>query len=160
MGGFVSFDVAWLEEKILHRKLTDSEKEQMDGVIEHKEFSSGETIMTEGERGGAMYLLRSGAVEILRESKGKQHRLRTVYEGALLGELTFLTGEAVTATIVASKDSVAYKMSRSGYSKLMQANQELVYAVFAYILAYTASTIRQMNEDHAEILDYMTGIHK
>ncbi len=160
MGGFVSIDVAWLEENILHRKLIDSEKNQLDGVIECMKVSSGDTIMTEGERGGAMYLLRSGAVEILRESKGKQHRLRTVYEGALLGELTFLTGEAVTATIVASQDSVVYKMNRSGYSKLMQANQDLVYAVFAYILAYTSSTIRQMNEDHAEILDYMTGIHK
>ena len=160
MGGFVSIDVTWLEEKILHRKLIDSEKNQLDGVIECMQFSSGDTIMTEGERGGAMYLLRSGAVEILRESKGKQHRLRSVSEGALLGELTFLSGEAVTATVVASQDSVLYKMDRSGYSKLMQANQDLVYAVFAYILSYTSSTIRQMNEDHAEILDYMTGIHK
>jgi CRP-like cAMP-binding protein len=160
MGGFVSIDVAWLEENVFRAKLTDSEKNQLDGVIERMEFSSGDTIMTEGESGGALYLLRSGAVEILRESKGKQHRLKTVHEGALLGELTFLTGEPVTATTVASQDSVLYKMNRSGFSTLMQANQELVYAMFTYILAYTSSTIRQMNEDHVEILDYMTGIHK
>ncbi len=156
----MSIDVAWLEENVLRAKLTDREKNQLDGVIECMKLSSGDTIMTEGESGGALYLLRSGSVEILRENKGQQHLLRTVHEGALLGELTFLTGEPATATAVASKNSVVYKMSRSGYSKLMQTNQELVYAMFTYILAYTTSVIRQLNEDHAEILDYMTGIHK
>jgi CRP/FNR family cyclic AMP-dependent transcriptional regulator len=156
----VSIDVTWLEENVLHRKLTDSEMGQLDGVIERMEFSSGDTIMTEGESGGALYLLRSGSVEILRDSKGQQQLLRTVYEGALLGELTFLTAEPATATAVASNNSVVYKMNRSGYSRLMQTNQELVYAMFTYILAYTSSMIRQMNEDHAEILDYMTGVHK
>jgi CRP-like cAMP-binding protein len=160
VGGFVSVDVAWLEENVLHSKLTDSEKDQLDGVIERMEFSSGDTIMTEGESGGALYLLRSGSVEILRDNKGQQQLLRTVYEGALIGELTFLTDEPATANAVASKNSVVYKMNRSGYSRLMQTNQELVYAMFTYILAYSSSMIRQMNQDHAEILDYMTGVHK
>jgi CRP-like cAMP-binding protein len=160
VGGFVSVDVAWLEKNVLHSKLSNSEKDQLDGVIERMEFSSGDTIMTEGEKGGALYLLRSGSVEILRDNKGQQQLLRTVYEGALIGELTFLTDEPTTATAVASKNSVVYKMSRSGYSRLMQTNQELVYAMFTYILTYTSSMIRQMNQDHAEILDYMTGVHK
>ncbi len=155
----MNIDVIWLEEDVLHRKLTSREKNELDGVIECLEVSTGDAIMTEGESGGALYLLRSGAVEILRESKGQQKLLRTVYEGSLLGELTFLTGEPATATALASKDSVIYKMNRSAYSKLMQTNQELVYAMFTYILAYTSSMIRQMNEDHAEIIDYMTGIH-
>ena len=156
----MDIDVTWLEDNILRSKLTDTEKDQLDGVIELMEFARGDTIMAEGESGGALYLLRSGSVEILREIKGQQKPLRTVYEGALLGELTFLTGEPVTATVVASEDTVAYKMNRSGYSQLMQTSQELVYALFAYILAYTSTMIRQMNDDHAEILDYMTGIHK
>ena len=156
----MSIDVVWLEKNILHSKLSNSEKDQLDGVIERMEFSSGDTIMTEGEKGGAMYLLRSGSVEILRNNNGQQQLLRTVYEGALIGELTFLTDEPTTAAAVASKNSVIYKMNRSGYSKLMQTNQEMVYAMFTYILAYTSSMIRQMNKDHAEILDYMTGVHK
>lgn len=156
----MSIDVTWLEDKVLRRKLSDSEKGQLDGVIEHMEFAEGDKIMVEGESGGALYLIRSGSVAILRELKGQSQRLKTVHEGALLGELTFLTGDPVTATTVASENTIVYKMSRSGYSQLMQNNQELVYALFTYILAHTSSMIRQMNEDHAEVLDYMTGIHK
>ena len=37
----MSIDVAWLEENVLRAKLTDSEKDQLDGVIERMEFSSG-----------------------------------------------------------------------------------------------------------------------
>lgn len=156
----MSIDISWLENNVLRSKLTDSEKDQLDGVIECMEFASGDTIMTEGENGGVLYLLRSGSVAILREIKGHQQHLKTVHEGALFGELTFLTGAPVTATVVASEDSVAYRMNRSGYSKLMQTNQELVYALFTYILAYTSTMIRQMNEDHAELMDYIMGLYK
>jgi CRP-like cAMP-binding protein len=156
----VDIDVTWLEDHILHCKLNDSDKDQLEGVIEPIVFSRGDTIMREGERGGALYLIRSGTATVSREIKGRQQRLRTVGEGALLGELTFLTGEPVTATVVADEKTIVYKMDRTGYSKLMQINQELVYALFTYILAYTSSMILQMNEDHAEILEYMKGIHK
>lgn len=156
----MSIDFTWLENNVLRDKLTDSEKDQLCDVIERMEFASGDTIMTEGERGGALYLLRSGSVAILREIKGQQQCLTTVYEGALLGELTFLTGEKVTATVVASEDTVAYKMNRLEYTKLMQTNQELVYALFTYMLAQTCIIIRQMNVDHAELMGYMTGVYK
>ena len=160
MGEFMSIDFTWLENNVFRNKLTDSEKDQLCDVMERKVFASGDTIMTQGERGGALYLLRSGSAAILREIKGQQQCLTTVYEGALLGELTFLTGQQVTATVVASEDTVTYKMNRLEYAKLMQTNQELVYALFTYMLAQTCTIIRQMNEEHIELMGYMTGIYK
>lgn len=155
----MSIDFTWLENNVLRNKLTDSEKDQLCDVIECMKFAGGDTIMTEGERGGALYLLRSGSVAILREINGQQQCLKTVYEGALLGELTFLTGEPATATVMASEDTVAYKINRLEYARLMQTNQELVYALFTYMLAQTCTIIRQMNEDHTELMGYMTGIY-
>ncbi len=155
-----SIDVAWLEENILKRKLSDSDKTQLAGIIERIEFSKGDTILTEGDKGGVLYLLRSGSADILMEAAGTQRRITAATAGAMFGGITFLTGEPASASVVANTDSVVYKMTRSGYSQLMQTNQELVYALFTYMLVYASQIVRRMNAEHAEMMEYMTGSHK
>ncbi len=153
-------DVAWLEEHVLKCKLSDGDKEKLAGVVERVEFARGDTIVREGDQGGVLYLLRRGAADVLKETGGHQQRITTAREGALFGEITFLTGEPASASVVASQDCVVYKMSREGYSKLMQTSPELVFALFTYMLVSSARIVRKMNEEHAGMLDYMTGSHK
>jgi len=153
-------DVAWLEENVLKCKLSDQEKEQLVGVVDRVEFSKGSTMVSEGDNGGILYLLRKGSADVMKETAGHQQRITTAKAGALFGEITFLTGEPASASVVANEDCVVYSMTRSGYSKLMQTNQELVYALFTYMLVCSSKIVRKMNEEHAGILDYMTGSHK
>ena len=156
----MSIDLAWLEERVLQRKLNEKEKEQLIEVVEQKQFGKGDTIMQEGKNGGELFLIRSGSVAILRDIKGQRQRLSTVGEGDLLGEITFLTGEPATATAEALERVTLYRLSQPGFSKLMLGNQKLIYALFSYMLRSTARVVRKMNEEHIAILDYMTGIHK
>ena len=156
----MSIDLAWLEERVLQRKLNEKEKEQLTEVVEQKQFGKGDTIMQEGRNGGELFLIRSGSVAILRNIKGQRQRLSTVGEGDLLGEITFLTGEPATATAEALESVTLYRLSQPGFSKLMLGNQKLIYALFSYMLRSTARVVRKMNEEHIAILDYMTGIHK
>ncbi len=153
-------DVAWLEDNILKCKLGDAEKEQLTGVVERVEFSKGDTIVSEGDKGGVLYLLRMGSADVLKESGGTQQRITTAKDGALFGEITFLTGEPASASVIANGDCIVYKMTRSGYTKLMQTSQELVYALFTYMLVYSSRIVRKMNEEHAGMMDFMTGSHK
>jgi CRP-like cAMP-binding protein len=153
-------NVAWLEENVLKCKLSDNEKQQLAGCVDRVEFAKGETIVKEGDSGGFLYLLRRGSADVLKETAGHQQRITTAGEGALFGEVTFLTGEPASASVVANQDCVVYKMSRAGYSKLMQTSQELVFALFTYMLVSTSKIVRKMNEEHAGMLDYMTGSHK
>ncbi len=153
----MSIDVAWLEDNVLRRKLTDEEKKKLAGVVEEVTFHKGDVIMKEGEVGGTLYLLRSGSADIYRNMGGQDQRLATVREGALFGELTFLTGGSASATVRANEDCVVYKMTRDGYARLMQTNQDLVFALFTYILSYTTQVIRHMNEETAGLMAYITG---
>lgn len=153
-------DVAWLEENILKCKLTDDEKQKLAGVVERVVFKKGETIVSEGDKGGVLYLLRKGSADVFKQSATGQQRLTTVKDGALFGEITFLTGEPASASVVANEDCIVYKMNRDGYTKLMQTSQELVYALFTYMLVYQAKIVRKMNEEHAGMMEFMTGSHK
>jgi CRP-like cAMP-binding protein len=64
---------------------------------------SGEPIVREGQPAGGLYLIVIGAVEITRRV-GKQRSviLATLREGAYFGEMSLLSGEPTTATVIAA----------------------------------------------------------
>ncbi|HXH71551.1 MAG TPA: cyclic nucleotide-binding domain-containing protein [Mariprofundaceae bacterium] len=156
----MAIDYTWLEEKILLRKLDADERNKLGNLLVEKQCAKGEKILTQGQQGGVLYLLRSGSAEIRAESGGQEIRISTAREGALFGEMTFLTGESASATVVALEDCVVYKLRRADTSELMQSEPEIVYAFLAYMLVYAGKVIRTMNEEHAMILQYMTSSHK
>lgn len=156
----MAIDYSWLEEMVLLRKLDAKEREKIGRVLQEKHYEKGQEILTQGQPGGVLYILRSGSAEISAESNGQRMHISTGKEGALFGEMTFLTGESASATVVANEPCVVYKLSRDDVSELMLSDSEIVYAFLAYMLVYAGKVIRTMNEEHATILQYMTSSHK
>lgn len=154
----MSVDVAWMEEKVLLRKLDREEQQLLDKLIDVAEFKAGEPIVEQGHAGGVLYLLRSGEADITVNAAGSgEVRVATAKEASMFGEMTFLTGDEASATVKAKKDCVVYKLTRLAYSELMQKNQDLVFALFAHILVHAASVIRHMNEEHMALQQYIMG---
>jgi CRP-like cAMP-binding protein len=155
--GFMGIDLTWMEEKVLLRKLDQGEQQLVDNLIDVAEFKAGDTIVEQGSAGGVLYLLRSGEADITVNKNGDNVRVATAKEASMFGEMTFLTGDVASATVKAKKDCVVYKLTRSGYSELMQKNQDIVFALFAHILVHAASVIRHMNEEHLLLQQYIMG---
>lgn len=149
----MAIDFKWLEDQVLLRKTDAGEQALLISIIEERVYEPGDVIMQQGQPGGLLCLLRSGRADISCLSEGKEVHLSAAGEGYLFGEMTFLTGEDVSATVTALEPSVVYQIDRTGYSELMLNNQELVYALFAYILVHSANVIRHMNREHVALLD-------
>jgi len=153
-------DLAWVEQNIIKTTLTDDQHEKLQGVVKAVAISKGDTIVKEGEKGGMLYLVRSGSVDIYQELDGKEQRLAGLGEGSMIGEVTFLSGEVATATVVAAEDSVVYTLDRDGFARLMQQSPDLVFALFTYMLLYQSSMIRNIKAEHAKLMSFMSGSHK
>lgn len=153
----MEIDFQWLEEKVLLRKLDSEERDILTHVIQPQAFNSGDVMLKQGQSGGVLYLLRSGTAVIDREDGEEKARVATINEGAMFGEMTFLTDEEASATVTAKDKCTVYKLTRAAYSELMQRQQDLVYSLFAYILVHAASVIRHMNEEHVSLLHYIAG---
>ena len=59
-----------------------------------KELVAGDWLFREGDPGDALYVLRSGRLEIVHEAGGNQIVIRTLPSGGVLGELALLTRSA------------------------------------------------------------------
>ncbi len=68
-------------------------------VVSHQ---GGSAIIRRGDRGKAFYAILSGSVEVrLMGDSGEQLRLRRLSEGDFFGEMSVMTGDAVSADVVA-----------------------------------------------------------
>jgi len=153
----MSIDFDWLGKEILDRDLDEDNRSALGAVMTTRDFTRGETIVSQGQPGGTLYILRSGTADVETDVNGERIHIAGASEGALFGEMTFLTKEATSAQVTAKQDCVVYKITRDGLSQLMTGYQELVYALVAYMLFYSSKVIRGMNEKHISMLHYITG---
>lgn len=76
--------------------------------LPERTFAAGETLLAEGDRSGLLFVLREGAVEIL---KG-DFQITTVEEpGAFFGEMSVLLDMPHMATVKALRDSTVHVAS-------------------------------------------------
>ncbi|QRN92963.1 cyclic nucleotide-binding domain-containing protein [Archangium violaceum] len=72
----------------------------------------GATIIEQGTRGDAFYVLCAGRVRVLRRIGAEQRELATLGEGAFFGEMALLSGSPRSASVVsASEDTQVLELS-------------------------------------------------
>ena len=64
-----------------------------------KQYTDGETIVRQGERGNCMYVIQDGTVEVLAVKDGKELHLRDLGPDDFFGEMALFEEETRTATI-------------------------------------------------------------
>jgi len=81
----------------------------------------GTDLVTEGEVGTAMYVIESGAVEVLQERRGDPRRVATLGPGDWFGEIALVRDEPCNATVRATEDVVVTRIDREGFENLFGA---------------------------------------
>jgi len=153
----MKIDCEWLEENVFLCKLNSEERALLETLYEVLEFSADDRIVRQGDMGGQLYLIRSGTARISYRSDDESVQVSKIGEGALFGEVSFLTGDPIGATVKADEGSVVYSLSRSAYSEMMVKNQDLVYSLFAHMLVYAGSVIRNMNIEQSVLRKQLSG---
>ncbi len=91
------------------------------GKLEERSFSSGATVFSQGDQGDAFYLIQSGAVLVVLESKGvKSEGIVVLGPQDWFGEMALLSDEPRSASIVAVKDTTLWRLSREDWDELIE----------------------------------------
>ena len=78
-----------------------------------RELSKGETVVREGERGDAFYVVVSGTLRVSREVEGAHVDLAVLKEGHFFGEMAILSSRPRQATVTASSEASIFVIERS-----------------------------------------------
>ena len=87
-------------------------------------FGSGETIVRQGEPGQSMFVVVSGAVRVVLEPARSE--LARIERGGYFGEMSLLTGEPRSATVLADGDTVAVEVSADLFRRLAELHPEAI----------------------------------
>ena len=102
-------------------------------------FAAGEKIFVEDDEGSAMYVVRSGRVNILTYGTV----LESVGPNGMFGEMALIDGSPRSATAVASEPCELAPIDQAAFAHLVRQDPDFALRVMRLL----AQRIRQMNEN-------------
>lgn len=96
---------------------------------ERLSYAPGEAVFHEGDLPDAVYVILSGAVEVLRDGPSGKVRVAELREGAIVGEVAVLCDSLRTASISAVGPVSALKIEKRTFLEMMIQTPQLAMAV-------------------------------
>ncbi|MBI4201969.1 MAG: cyclic nucleotide-binding domain-containing protein [Chloroflexi bacterium] len=145
----------------LFSSLPEEDLERLCESAEEVCLSPGEVLCKEGEPGDKAYILKSGELEVLKETGGRQVLLSLRNEpGDILGEMALLEQMPRTATVRASRESVLYAIHKEQFDHLLDISTAAAKAVMHTVLQRWRSTenVLRQSEKMAQLGTLTAGV--
>ena len=95
-----------------------------------RHYERGDTILLEGDMGGALHFVHSGLVKVFKTSaSGKEQVLRLIAAGYTFNDVPALDGGPNPASAAAIEPSIIYGIGRAELRKLIASRPEVAQAV-------------------------------
>lgn len=114
--------------------LSEAQRQKLVLGAKKQLFGKLERIFRQGEEGGSLYAILEGEADVFVDSDGVPTRVNVVHTGDCLGEISLLTGEKLSATVVATKDCEVVLIERDRMAEVLRESPEIVER-FSEILA-------------------------
>jgi len=84
-------------------------------------YGNDEAVVHQGEEGDSMFIIHRGCCDVYLEDDGRRH-VATLKDGDFFGEMSLLTGERRTATVVAKGDAEVFVIDKRSFSDILKAH--------------------------------------
>lgn len=115
--------------------LGDDDLRHLADSLKYAPFARGEVITRQGAEAHWLYLVISGDVSVrVGADGGLEREVAQLKAGSFFGEMSLMTGERRSATVVALTDVECYRLEKHAFEKILAARPELAEN-FAEVLA-------------------------
>ncbi len=153
--------VSALREVPLFEDLRRRELRGVGQVLQRQTYKSGDTVFEQGQPGVGLYLVLSGAVDVLQEDEdGARLRLSEAGEGAFFGEMALLDDSARTASAVAAEDTELAVFFRSDLLALAEQRPNVAAKLVMRLSQIVAERLRRTNRSLREARDQLEAVHR
>lgn len=114
----------------LFSDLSDSELVAVMQGLNLLSFEPGEIVVSEGEPGDSLFVLASGNVRVFaRNHTGRYRQIRTLEEGEFFGEVSLITGQPRSATVVAATPCEVLELPQGALRAMAEKHPKLPMVV-------------------------------
>lgn len=115
-----------LRQQPLFKSFTDV---QLDALLPRGHavhFGRGEKLIEQGAEGDSMFILVDGKLDVFVDRDGAHARVASLSSGDCFGEMSLLTGEKRSATVIAAMDCEVVEIGKAVLGKSLKENPQLL----------------------------------
>ena len=120
-----SAPIAQFNKQGIFSALTEEQQKRLIAGARVLRFGRGERIVRQNEEGSSMFLILEGSAEVLVASTGEELHVADLRAGEAFGEMSLLTGEKRSASVIARTDCELWEIDRAVLMPILQDNPEL-----------------------------------
>ncbi len=125
--------IAVLSRIDLFRDLSESERAELAGYLHRAPFVKGEVLTREGAEAHHLYMIYSGSASVSVREGNQEREVGQVAAGECFGEMSLLTGEKRSATVIALTDVECYRLDAEAFRRLLERRTDLAEKVAAQL---------------------------
>ena len=115
--------------------------------LERESFPRGAYLIRQGQDSTDLFFLESGRVSIQFEMKGKEPvRMRSAGAGTVVGEMALYLGKPRSASIVADRPCVTYRLTVDAMHKMKKEHSDLAASFHQFIVCLLAKRLTSNNK--------------
>jgi hypothetical protein len=121
--------LAALQRIALFADLSEEERLELAEALHHAPFAPNEVLTREGAEAHHLYMVDSGRVSVRVGPPGHEQEVAQLHDGEFFGEMSLLTGEKRSATIVALTDTQCYRLDAKAFRRVLARRPDLAEKV-------------------------------
>ena len=111
----------------LFERLTEEQRREVAAATSAQVFGHGEAIVRQGSEGQSMFVVCAGKVDVVLEPD--RRHVATIEAGGYFGEMSLLTGEPRTATVLSVGDTTVLELDAAVFRRLGSADPHAIEQV-------------------------------
>jgi small-conductance mechanosensitive channel len=118
-------------------------------------YAAGQSLVRQGEPGNSLFLVAEGLLDVMLtpEDGGLPLRVNRMTAGEVFGEMSLLTGEPRSTTVIASTDVVVYEITRDHFEALLALRPELAEQISTQVAEHRVRSDRALQDAADEELE-------
>lgn len=109
--------------------LSDTELDKLARASHKRVFAPGEAIVRRGQEGDSMFVIIRGAVKVQIPDNGAQRTINNLRSRDFFGEMSLLTGQPRSATVVAEGETEVLQIKKEAIKPIFENNPDLMKSI-------------------------------
>lgn len=116
-----------------------------------RNLKKGETVFTQGSPSDCAFIIRSGSIEIIENTREGQKVIGQLTENEIFGEMGLIDGRPRSATARAIEDSVVFIMTQISFDKLAREKPEALLPILKVLSGRLRETMNLMRPQYSNL---------
>ena len=142
----------------IFEQLSKKELAAVEKLVHTRTYESDESIFSEKDPGGGMYIVIDGNVSIVKNHGGThEKKLASLEDGDFFGEIALLDESPRTATAVSVGDSKILGFYRTDLYELVERRPKLAIKIIVNLARVVSERLRHSNSQSHELREQLAG---